>query len=85
MPSQFFRMLLAVLSLALLSACAPVVPAVTTESSVTADSGADEAAAQTRGVLRMPHFLPRGGAESLDPASPTEFSYANYLLYDRLG
>lgn len=59
-------------------------PAVTTESSVTADSVVDEAAAQTRGVLRMPHFLPRGGAESLDPASPTEFSYANYLLYDRL-
>jgi peptide/nickel transport system substrate-binding protein len=32
----------------------------------------------------VPHFLARNGAESLDPASPTEFSYANYLLYDRL-
>lgn len=64
------------LIVALVSACiAPQAPA------TSADAGETGA---SRGVLRVPHFLARDGAESLDPASPTEFSYANYLLYDRL-
>lgn len=72
--------LLFVLIVALVSACiAPQAPA--NSQSTSAGTG-DKVA--TRGILRMPHFLARGGAESLDPASPNEFSYANYLLYDRL-
>ena len=73
--SLFFSLILA-----LMSACiAPQTPA-TNEA---ANAGNGEAGA-SRGTLRVPHFLVRDGAESLDPASPTEFSYANYLLYDRL-
>lgn len=68
------------LTVALVSACiAPQVP--------TTSEGAEAVAGETgasRGILRVPHFLARDGAESLDPASPTEFNYANYLLYDRL-
>ena len=65
---------------ALVSACiAPQAPA-TSEGASKAEGGAES----SRGILRVPHFLVRKGAESLDPASPTEFSYANYLLYDRL-
>ena len=68
------------LIVALVSACTALPAPATSEG---ADAVAGDTAA-TRGILRMPHFLARDGAESLDPASPTEFSYANYLLYDRL-
>ena len=71
-------LLLFALILALVSACTPV-------SAPAANEGADaEETGTSRGTLRVPHFLARDGAESLDPASPTEFSYATYLLYDRL-
>jgi peptide/nickel transport system substrate-binding protein len=64
----------------LVSACiAPQTPA----PNEAANAGNGDTGA-SRGILRVPHFLARNGAESLDPASPTEFSYANYLLYDRL-
>ncbi|MFZ4662683.1 MAG: ABC transporter substrate-binding protein [Caldilineaceae bacterium] len=64
----------------LVSACiAPQTPA----ANEAANAGNGDTGA-SRGILRVPHFLARNGAESLDPASPTEFSYANYLLYDRL-
>ncbi len=71
---------------ALMSACTALpAPSTAPDASSSATSeDADEGAMAERGILRMPHFLPRGGAESLDPASPDEFSYANYLLYDRL-
>lgn len=70
--------LLFLLIVALMSACiAPQAPA------TGAATGSGETGAN-RGILRVPHFLVRDGAESLDPASPNEFSYANYLLYDRL-
>lgn len=84
MSRKFLLVLFTVLSLALLSACA--LPSPSTGSALStlpeASESADESGA--RGILRVPHFLSRGGAESLDPASPSEFSYANYLLYDRL-
>lgn len=69
------------LILALVSAC--VVPVPNIPSAPATSAGAGEPAA-SRGILRVPHFLVRSGAESLDPASSKEFSYANYLLYDRL-
>ena len=64
------------LIVALVSACTALPAPATSEG---ADAVAGDTAA-TRGILRMPHFLARDGAESLDPASPTEFSYSNYLL-----
>jgi peptide/nickel transport system substrate-binding protein len=84
MSRKFLLGLLAVLVMTLLSACVLPAPTSTSEPSSSAASSEDEQATGNRSVLRVPHFLVRGGAESLDPASPTEFSYANYLLYDRL-
>jgi peptide/nickel transport system substrate-binding protein len=84
MSRKILLVLLAVLVMALLSACALPAPSITPDDASPAASSEDAQTAESRGVLRVPHFLPRGGAESLDPAGPTEFSYANYLLYDRL-
>lgn len=95
MRKQIVGIPLLILVMVLLSACAITPPVPATAPDASASTTASEPTAQTteevaeetagtRGLLRMPHFLPRGGAESLDPASPTEFSYANYLLYDRL-
>lgn len=99
MIRYLLRMLLIALIVALTSACTTNLPAPATapetplqgtsesvaeEAPATSEPAVEEETAATRGVLRIPHFLPRGGAESLDPASPKEFSYANYLLYDRL-
>lgn len=72
------------LIIALVSACiAPQATSTTPDSSSSSATSAGSTGTG-RGILRMPHFLARNGKESLDPASPTEFSYANYLLYDRL-
>ncbi|MEM7134598.1 MAG: ABC transporter substrate-binding protein [Chloroflexota bacterium] len=83
MIKQHLIKIVVLIVLFLLSAC--TVP-VQTENSA-ADSGmaaveADDSA--TRGVLQMPHFLYWNGQESLDPASPVDFTNATILLYDRL-
>ncbi|MEZ4734804.1 MAG: ABC transporter substrate-binding protein [Caldilineaceae bacterium] len=89
-------MLLALLLIfAILSACATTPPGAT--SSTTSDEMAADAANNngegsgegtmengTRGILRMPHPLVWEGKETLDPAGPVSFDYANYLLYNRL-
>ncbi len=77
--------LLVSLILAMMSACTTTLPAPPT-ADVTGETAVTVAAevAETRGILRVPHFLVRNGGETLDPSTPTEFSYANYLLYDRL-
>jgi peptide/nickel transport system substrate-binding protein len=92
-------LLLIMLIIALLSACAPApapAPVATTPPKATeaiakptevakpTEAPKPTEAADTRGILRVPHLLVRRGAESLDPASNAEFQYANYLLYDRL-
>lgn len=37
-----------------------------------------------QGILRLPYPLFYKGKESLDPASPVDFRYANHMLYNRL-
>lgn len=67
----------------LFSACAaPAPPAAgsAADSATTAPAEAEEA----RGVLRIPHPIPYGGKESMDPASPVEFTLAVLSVYDRL-
>lgn len=87
-----YILLLALIVIALSACTALPAPPIASEAAMPQATNADNSAqaaepatvAESRGVLRMPHFLVRSGAESLDPASPNEFSYANYLLYDRL-
>lgn len=76
--------LVCALIVVLVSACIAPQAATTAPAAAAAPSTSAGETGASRGILRMPHFLVRDGAESLDPASPTEFSYANYLLYDRL-
>lgn len=89
MLKQAANLLLLTLLLALVSACTAL-PAPATapdEAAAVANDGAETVDGEivaSRGILRVPHFLPFGGAENLDPASPTEFNYANFMLYDRL-
>jgi peptide/nickel transport system substrate-binding protein len=76
MSKQAVRCLSFLLVLALMSGC--------TAPPVQPPAPAASPSPAPRGILRVPHFLPFGGAENLDPASPTEFNYANFILYDRL-
>jgi peptide/nickel transport system substrate-binding protein len=89
MSKPISTLLLIALIVALLSACAPapiVAPPEKTNEAAPAATKAEKPseAAETRGVLRVPHFLVFGGAENLDPAHPKDFGYASRLLYDRL-
>lgn len=84
------------LILLLVSACSTDTPTPTTEpdptettvmeseENVTETEEVVEAEEDARGVLRIPHWLTFNGSESLDPASPVEFTFVSSMLYDRL-
>lgn len=75
--------LLLSLMMVLLAAC--VVPTQTAGPTASADTNAAATAENTtRGTLRIAHTLLSGGEESLDPISPTVFTDAVVILYDRL-
>ncbi|MCB0063350.1 MAG: ABC transporter substrate-binding protein [Caldilineaceae bacterium] len=81
--SMFVWLLLVVIMLAGCAApAAQTTPAANSES-VPAESDT-AASAGVRGTLRFAHELIHNGGESLDPASPTQFTSAMALLYNRL-
>jgi len=87
LSSYIQHLILLIISLALLSACAltPQSAAPTaTEKNAEENAEAITEANSGHGILRIPHPVDWGGKESLDPASPVEFKSATVLLYDRL-
>lgn len=74
----FFLLLVMII----LAGCA--VPATNSESAPAESDVGAATSATVRGTLRFPHELIYNGSESLDPASPTQFTAAMVLLYNRL-
>ncbi|MEZ4662619.1 MAG: ABC transporter substrate-binding protein [Caldilineaceae bacterium] len=88
MSKQKSIVYLLLLVIVMLAGCAPpaaeTAPATNSESATGEGETAAPADAGVRGTLRFSHPLIYNGSESLDPASPTQFTAAMTLLYNRL-
>lgn len=82
--SMFFLLLLVILLTGCVPPAAESAPAANSASTTVESETAAPDPANVQGILRFPHSLIYNGSESLDPASPTQFTAAMVLLYNRL-
>ncbi|MCB0081661.1 MAG: ABC transporter substrate-binding protein [Caldilineaceae bacterium] len=88
MSKQKSMLFVLLLVIVMLAGCAlpaaETAPAAHSENAPVESAGAAPSSTSVRGTLRFPHELIFNGSESLDPASPTQFTAAMVLLYNRL-
>jgi peptide/nickel transport system substrate-binding protein len=84
MLKQYFVTYLSMVML-LLSACTTATPEATSSPETSADTQTEAVdTTSTRCFMRVPYFLWHDGKETLDPASPVQYSLAAVMLYDTL-